>query len=283
MKKILALLCVFLLCSAFQCDDEPLEGEFVTDTDAACQIATLNSTEAALAFLGASSDTFTQICNNYRVAIEAQIIACGDEDGTLQAILEELGDCSQDGSMDISCDDATTAKNEAEVIFNASTDENFTDNCNALTEAIQLMIDTCGPSAELQNQLDDLGDCTLAENPEVTGEITVTAGTLDIVFDEITVEVEETLLKVMGETSATNNFEVYFEIEEGETGMELINDSFMITFTSVFSASNEGFEPFTSSITVNADGVLQGTFSGNTRNEDNADLSLTSGTINIEF
>lgn len=31
MKKIVTLLCVFLICSAFQCDDEPLEGEFVVD------------------------------------------------------------------------------------------------------------------------------------------------------------------------------------------------------------------------------------------------------------
>lgn len=282
MKKILALLCVFLLCSAFQCDDEPLEGDFVAEAEAACQEAALNTAEAALAFLGAGDATYTEICNAYKTAIEAQIIACGDEDGSLLAIIEDLGDCTQDVVIDDGCDDAIAAKNEAEVAFNASTDTNYTENCNALKEAIQLVIDTCGPTTELQDQLDGLGNCILTTNP-VTGEITVTAGTLDIVFDVITVDAEGTLLKVMGETSAANEYEVYFEVEEGETGMELINSTFMITFTSVFSASSEGFEPFTSNITTNAEGVLQGTFSGNTRNADNADLSLTSGNINIEF
>ncbi len=94
MKKIIALFCVFLLCSAFQCDDEPLEGEFISDEAAACQVATLETAEAALAFLGAGDDTFTEICNAYKTAIEAQILACGDEDGSLQAIIEQLGDCT---------------------------------------------------------------------------------------------------------------------------------------------------------------------------------------------
>ncbi|MFD1063774.1 hypothetical protein ACFQ1Q_11005 [Winogradskyella litorisediminis] len=167
MKKILSLLCVFLLCSAFQCDDEPLEGEFVTDTEAACQIASLNTAEAALAFLAADDENYTEICTNYRATLEAQIIACGDADGSLQAIIEELGDCvNNDNPNDAACQTAIAAKNEAEAQFNASTDANYTETCNALKLAIQAVIDECGTTAELQSQLDGLGNCILTTNPE---------------------------------------------------------------------------------------------------------------------
>ncbi|TCK69080.1 hypothetical protein DFQ05_0592 [Winogradskyella wandonensis] len=96
MKKVLALFCVFVLCSAFQCDDEPLEGEFVTEDQAACVLATENTIEAALAFLGATEDNYTDICNTYKTVIEAQIAACGDDNGELQALIDELGDCTQE-------------------------------------------------------------------------------------------------------------------------------------------------------------------------------------------
>ncbi|RZN81023.1 MAG: hypothetical protein EVB11_10700 [Winogradskyella sp.] len=100
MKKVIVLFCVFLLCTAFQCEDESLEGQFLTPEAAACQVATLETAEAALAFLGAGNDTFTEICNAYKDAIEAQILACGDEDGNLQAIVEQLGDCTITTSPD---------------------------------------------------------------------------------------------------------------------------------------------------------------------------------------
>lgn len=87
---------MFLICSAFQCEDEPLEGEFITDTEAACALAAQNTAEAALAFLGVSNEDFSEVCNAYKTALEAQIAACGDEDGSLQGLIDELGDCVPD-------------------------------------------------------------------------------------------------------------------------------------------------------------------------------------------
>jgi len=281
MKRVLALLCVFVLCTAFQCEDEPLEGEFITEEVAACQEATLNTAEAALAFLDTSDVNFTQICIAYKEALEAQIGVCGDEDGSIQALIEELGDCTQE-SDDQACVDAVTAKNEAEVAFNDTTDENYTETCNAFKEAIQLVIDECGSTAELQSELDGLGDCIQTSN-EVTGEITVTAGTLDIVFDVISVVEDETLLKITGETSAANNYEIYFEIEKDTTGDDLINSEFVITFISEYFPSDESMQPFSSNITVNANTILEGTFNGLTRSTQNADLNLTSGVIDIDY
>ena len=108
-------------------------------------------------------------------------------------------------------------------------------------------------------------------------------GTLDIVFDEINVEVVGTTLQVSGSTSAANNYTIYFEVEEGETGDDIINAEFVIFFTSEFFPYFDGIEPFRSNISANPDGSLTGTFCCNTRNADNGDLNLTSGMINITY
>lgn len=279
MKKVLVLFCIFLLCSAFQCDDEALEGDFITAEAAVCEAAIIDTVEAALEFLEADNDTFTDICAAYKTALQAQIEACGDEDGSLQNIIEQLGDCSVD--IDAECQEAILLKNEAEDIFNNSTDTDYTENCNALKEAIQGIIDICGSTQELVDQLEGLGNCIQAIN--ASGQITVTAGTLEIVFDLITVEVVGTTLQVTGSTSASNNYTIYFEVEEGETGDDIINGEFVIFFTSEFFPYFDGFEPFSSNISSNPDGSLLGTFCCNTRNADNGDLNLTSGMINITY
>lgn len=167
MKKILGLLCIFMLASVYQCDDEPLEGEFITEDEAACELATLQTAELALEFLGADNDTFTAICTAYKEAIEAQILVCGDQNGSLQAIIDQLGDCSDSNIPNAdSCVQAIANKNEAEEAFNNSTAQNYTETCNALKEAIETVISECGTTTELQNQLDGLGNCILSTNAQ---------------------------------------------------------------------------------------------------------------------
>lgn len=48
--------------------------------------------EAEAAFNEA--DTNEDLCNAYKTALENQIAECGDNDGSLQAIIDDLGDCS---------------------------------------------------------------------------------------------------------------------------------------------------------------------------------------------
>ncbi len=165
MKKILALFCVFMLCSAFQCDDEPLEGEFLTEDEAACQEASFNAIQAALAFFEVSDENFTSICNSYKEVLEEQISACGDENGSLQAIIDDLGDCTLEPDVQ-ACQNAIATMNDAEMAFNNSTDQNYTETCNALKEAIQSVIEACGTTTELEAQLEGLGNCILTTNPE---------------------------------------------------------------------------------------------------------------------
>ncbi|RNC87145.1 MAG: hypothetical protein ED556_06905 [Winogradskyella sp.] len=166
---------MFILCTAFQCDDEPLEGEFLTDDAAACLEATNVTLDAALAFFNTTDENYTEICNAYKDALEARIIVCGDEDGSLQQLIDELGDCVLDNQD--TCQEAVAAKNEAETAFNNSTDVNYTALCNALKDAIQNVIDTCGETQELQDQIIGLGNCILTGDPtnELIGTWLLTA------------------------------------------------------------------------------------------------------------
>ena len=95
MKKLLALLICAVVFIFTSCEDEPLEGDFVTG-GLTCETAIANTAQAALNFLGVNDDNYTQLCIAYRNALEAQIQACGDEDGSLQAAVDGLGDCTND-------------------------------------------------------------------------------------------------------------------------------------------------------------------------------------------
>ena len=92
MKKLSGLFCLFILLSAFQCEDEPLEGDFLTGVS--CEEAILNTANAALAFISVTDDNYTTLCLAYRSALLAQIDACGDTDGSLQAAVDALSDCT---------------------------------------------------------------------------------------------------------------------------------------------------------------------------------------------
>ncbi|OUR99003.1 hypothetical protein A9Q86_13105 [Flavobacteriales bacterium 33_180_T64] len=94
MKKIFALVLCVSIFTLSSCEDEPLEGDFITG-GISCEQATFNTAEAALNFLGVNDDNYTQLCAAYSNALQAQIQACGD-DGTLQTALDALGDCTNE-------------------------------------------------------------------------------------------------------------------------------------------------------------------------------------------
>src|SRR5690606_5825744 len=91
MKKLSLLLSVFILLTAFTCENEPLEGDFVTDEpNVTCEQALMNTATAALNFVSATESNYNQLCVAYRNALEDQIDACGDTDGSLQAAIDSL-------------------------------------------------------------------------------------------------------------------------------------------------------------------------------------------------
>jgi len=250
-------------------------GDCTLDADP-CDAAQIAATEAQTAFNNATSENYEMLCMAYKTALENQIAACGDTDGSIQNAIDALGDCTQDVDP---CDVAQTAAEEAQIAFSNATDENYEALCMAYKTALENQIAACGDTdGSIQNAIDALGDCTQAQ---LDVEITVTVGTLDLEFDMVEVVEDGPILKVSG-TSTSNTFMIYFEVEDLLTGVDII-ENFVLTTTSDFFQSDQGPEPFTSNITINSQGVLQGTFSGLVTNAENANLSLTSGVIDINF
>jgi hypothetical protein len=280
MKKISVLLPLFLLFISFGCDNEPLEIELNDPSGVSCDEAIANTTAAALAFIDATEENYTQLCTTYSNALQVQIDACGDPTSEFQQQLDALGSCTNNPIEN--CDTATEALSVAQLIFENAPDEDYTESCNAYKTALQNFITLCGdPDGSVQQTLDDLGDC-MQEAQDV--EISLTAGTLPIEFDMVTVVEEGNLLKVTGETSSTSNdYMVYFEVNLGDTGVDIINSTFELTLISVYFPSSPGIDDFTSEITENTSETIIGTFNGFMENNDGGDLSITSGVINISY
>lgn len=58
-----------------------------------CEQASLATMEAAFAFSNATDQNLDQLCTAYKNALAAQIDVCGDANGELQALVNNLGDC----------------------------------------------------------------------------------------------------------------------------------------------------------------------------------------------
>ncbi|NNK88289.1 MAG: hypothetical protein HKO90_08400 [Flavobacteriaceae bacterium] len=83
-----------------------IEGEFyqikltggllVLGGGTSCQDAVANVADAEAAFQGTDSSmpNYTDLCNAYKDALAVQIFSCGDSTGTLQSIIDSLGDCN---------------------------------------------------------------------------------------------------------------------------------------------------------------------------------------------
>lgn len=95
MKYPRILFYVFLLnIVVVSCNIEPYEGD-IPDGPVVltCPEAIQNSADAALAFSNATSENYAQACADYKAALIAQLNFCGDDTGTLQLVIDGLGDC----------------------------------------------------------------------------------------------------------------------------------------------------------------------------------------------
>lgn len=89
MKKLQLISGILLLTIlSFSCSgSDDAAGPSCDDTIA----ATLS---AQLAFTSATNNQYTSLCNAYKAALENQIEICGDTSGDLQAIIDDLADCT---------------------------------------------------------------------------------------------------------------------------------------------------------------------------------------------
>ncbi|WP_369992811.1 hypothetical protein [Winogradskyella sp.] len=95
MKKIVYTLTFILSISIIACSSDSSDNNSADTCDEAIE----NTTSAQAEFATAGSDDYTDLCQDYRAALEEQIELCGDEGGSLQAVIDVLGDCSQNDSF----------------------------------------------------------------------------------------------------------------------------------------------------------------------------------------
>lgn len=173
MKKLSLLFSVFILLTAFTCENEPLEGDFVTDEPSVtCEQALMNTATAAQNFAALTEENYEEeysgACSTLKTAFENQLEACGDPDGSLQAAIDALGTCNLNASP---CEIATSAAATAQQVLNQATEEEYADACNAYAFVLQQKINECGDEdGSIQDIIDGLGDCMQSNNNQV-GEL----------------------------------------------------------------------------------------------------------------
>lgn len=383
----------------FTCDDEPLEGEFENIDTSSCEFAINNVATAQANFANATDDNYTEVCEAYKLALQARIDVCGDETGSTQALITELGSCTPPTDT---CAEAVIKVNEAQDAFDDANDTNYTELCNALKEELQNAISACNDTngnyqgildqldedcvpgevmmeasligtwritsltsngeEELQDELDAFDICFWEEtytNTELTvinfsgddceetseeapeaymlenniisfeddtsveiieltdttlryqdvyeeegemftdiytlvrqfdepiGDISVVAGTLDVTFDIVTIEVTGSVIMVSGETSVETDHTIYFEINQGVEGVDVINNFTINLTTNYVPVTGGGSLNFSSEINTNTNisgvGTLEGTFNGLVVNADSGQINLTEGSISLKY
>lgn len=170
-KKInaLYLICVTFLLG-FSCHNEPYEGDILTE-DNSCLLAIEAATEASENFANATEDNYSLLCQVYRDALEDVIEICGDDDGSLQLLIDELGSCASSEDL---CAEAEAATEIARADYESALASNFTTLCIIYRSALQYQIEVCGdPFGSLQLIVSDLGDCQpVFEDTEGTWKLT---------------------------------------------------------------------------------------------------------------
>ncbi len=67
-----------------------------SNTNNLCEDAIALTMTAQVNFLNASDSSYLSLCGAYKTALQNQIESCGDENGSLQEIIDGLGNCSPD-------------------------------------------------------------------------------------------------------------------------------------------------------------------------------------------
>lgn len=242
-----------------------------------CVAATTAATAAEMAFANATPETEIALCNAYQDAIEAQIVACGDADGSLQNILNGLT------CMDPVCVAAMEATEAAFVIFDMAdiTDEvAYTEACGNYSLALQEQIIACGDAdGSLQAIVDDLGDCSIPEDP---GPVQMTIDGEFKNFNVADAPISGTTFEVTATDIDTGDtFE--FTVVLLQTGANIIQNVVLTIEGVTFEPVLSGDPQFMSEITQNDGVMIIGTFSGPMMNADGDVITITDGIINIEI
>nr|WP_321236664.1 hypothetical protein [uncultured Psychroserpens sp.] len=91
MKKLVILICCMTLVYV-SCNSSDDDGGS-DDDGLSCSEATQNTAMALANLTNGDENDYEALCNAYKVTLEQQISACGDSTGTIQTIIDGLGDC----------------------------------------------------------------------------------------------------------------------------------------------------------------------------------------------
>ncbi|MBR9757026.1 MAG: hypothetical protein GYB39_03005 [Algicola sp.] len=178
------------------------------------------------------------------------------------------------------CDEATTEANAAAAAYNANSGD--TTLCNAYISALESKITACGdPNGTIQATIDGL-DCSQEQS---TGVLKVTAGTLPIDFITRSATLSNGVITVTGSnTEQGANYHIYFEVTENETGVDVMQNFILTLSGSDYAPNTDGFDDFTSTITMSSGGQITGTFGGIVTGVSNgADLNLSQGEVDLAY
>ncbi|MDO6597538.1 hypothetical protein Q4512_11480 [Oceanihabitans sp. 2_MG-2023] len=158
------ILSLFMLV-VLSCNDEPLEGDFVTDGggDVTCVEATQTLSTASAAYGTTPTDdaNYAVVCNAYAAALQDVITACGDDTGGIQTLLDALN-CP---AITEDCATAQETTSSAELAYTADTTNN--NLCLAYKTALENEIALCGDAdGSLQSTLDGL-DCETTNSEDL--------------------------------------------------------------------------------------------------------------------
>jgi hypothetical protein len=136
-----------------------ISGEFPTnpitcidvEIDAATALSAYEATFTGVTFI--DSDAYFAACSAYTNALIQQRTYCGDSDGSLQTIIDGLGDC------ELPCELATLNVEEANSQYSIATIGNYTEKCAQYLGYLQDQILICGDvDGSIQLEIDNL-DC----------------------------------------------------------------------------------------------------------------------------
>lgn len=266
-------------------------GDCTVDTSDPCDLATANANSAEVVYNSTpnSDAQYLTVCNSYKAALQNKIIQCGDPTGSIQTIVDGLGNCTIDTDTPEPCAIATENANDAQTNYDSvpNTDVEYPTVCEAYIMALENKILNCGdPGAIIEDIIEELGDCSILSGP--TGGITVNLGTAPLTYGtDITFTQVGTTITVFAKNNINATNTILFEIQQNATGVDIITN-FMIqigTLGTTYIPTTDPTKNFSSNITLNNGTVLTGTFSGTIESTGVAapDLELNNGIINIMY
>ncbi len=259
----------------------PITGEAIASS---CETATQLATNAQTVYnsTAATDPNYSSACNSYKDALTNKINACGDTDGSIQTLIDNLGDCI--ANPNDACATATQNASSAETTYNgvANTDAQYPTVCNDYKTALTNKITQCGDDdGSIQAIIDGLGDCSISAPSNPTGVISTDVGTANRTFEtNMAVVTSGTTLQVSADDDIPPaGTKISFDVEQNATGTDIISN-FKITIGTTVYTPGTGF---TSEITLNNGTDIDGTFSGPVETASAPDLQLNNGVIDVAY